>query len=322
MVTAALRHAGTGMATGSTLDDRTAAVRRFNRFYTREIGFLHEHLHDSGFVLSEARVLYELAQCGETTATELRRRTGIDAGYLSRLLRRFEEKGLVARRASPDDGRRSLLSLTEQGRETFAGLDAAARREAGALIAPLTEDAQEQLVTAMAALENALGAGRLDPARIVLRDPRPGDFGWIVARHGALYAEEYGWDATFEGLVAQVISDIVQNFDPARERVWIADHDGIRLGSICLVRQSDEVAKLRLLFVEPAARGLGLGRRLVAECIAFARAAGYARITLWTNDVLTTARAIYAKAGFRLVAAEPRRNFGKDLVSETWELDL
>ncbi|ALA17123.1 DNA-binding MarR family transcriptional regulator/predicted GNAT family acetyltransferase [Chelatococcus caeni] len=322
MATAALRQDETGVDTGNTVEDRIAAVRRFNRFYTREIGFLHEHLHDSGFVLSEARVLYELAHCGETTATELRRETGLDAGYLSRLLRRFEDKGLLARRPSPEDGRQSLLSLTPEGQKTFARLDAAARREVGALVAPLPEDAQEKLVAAMAALEGVLGTGRLDPARLVLRRHRPGDLGWIVARHGALYAEEYGWDASFEGLAAKVVGEIAENFDPVRERIWIAEHDGVRLGSICLVRQSDEVAKLRLLLVEPAARGLGLGRRLVAECIAFARAAGYARITLWTNDVLTTARAIYAKAGFRLVASEPHRSFGQDLVGETWELDL
>lgn len=322
MATAALRHDETSIDPGDTFEGRVAAVRRFNRFYTREIGFLHEHLHDSGFVLSEARVLYELAHCEETTATDLRRETGVDAGYLSRMLRRFEDKGLLARRPSPEDGRQSLLSLTAAGRETFAHLDTAARREVGALIAPLPEDAQERLIAAMAALEAVLGSGRLDPARLVLRRHRPGDLGWIVARHGALYAEEYGWDASFEGLAAKVVGEIAENFDPARERFWIAEHDGVRLGSICLVRQSDEVAKLRLLLVEPAARGLGLGRRLVAECIAFARAAGYARITLWTNDVLTTARAIYAKAGFRLVGSEPHRSFGQDLVGETWELDL
>jgi DNA-binding MarR family transcriptional regulator/GNAT superfamily N-acetyltransferase len=308
------------IAANSALQNRVAAVRRFSRFYTRTIGVLQEGLLHSPFSLTEARVLYELAQRAGVTATELGRELDLDGGYLSRILQRFERDGLLARVSSETDRRQSLLSLTGAGRDAFAPLDARSRDEVGTRLATLPEPAQVSLIASMGRIETLLGERRTAPW--LLRQHRPGDIGWVVARHGALYAAEYGFDARFEALVAQVAGEFLAAHDPARERCWIAEHDGINVGSVFLVRKSDEVAKLRLLIVEPAARGLGIGRRLVAECIGFARDSGYRGITLWTNDVLTAARNIYQQAGFRLVASAPHRDFGTPIVGEDWELSL
>jgi DNA-binding MarR family transcriptional regulator/N-acetylglutamate synthase-like GNAT family acetyltransferase len=308
------------MADSSALSQRVAAVRRFSRAYTRIIGVLQEGMLDSRFTLAEARVLYELAERGVLTATELGRELELDAGYLSRILHRFEHDGLLVREPSETDRRQNMLSLTEAGRDAFAPLDARSREEVGALLARLPEPAQASLVTAMQRIAALLGASR--PAPWLLRQHRPGDIGWVVARHGALYAEEYGLDARFEALVARVAGEFLAQHDPARERCWIAEHDGVNVGSVFLVRKSDQEAKLRLLLVEPAARGLGIGRRLVGECLGFARETGYHRVTLWTNEVLVAARAIYQQAGFRLLTSAPHRDFGPPMVGEDWELDL
>ena len=304
----------------AALDHRVAAVRRFNRFYTREIGVLGDGLLQSGFSLAEARVLYELAQRPGTTASELGRDLTLDSGYLSRILQRFERDGLVARAACETDRRQSLLSLTDSGRAAFAPLDTRSREQIGTLLAGLAEPAQASLVAAMNRIETLLGARHAVPW--LLRQHRPGDIGWVVSRHGALYAKEYGLDARFEALVASVAGEFLAQHDPARERCWIAERDGVNVGSVFLMRKSNEVAKLRLLIMEPAARGLGIGRRLVAECISFAREAGYRNITLWTNDVLVAARAIYQQAGFHLVASAPHRDFGPPMVGEDWDLAL
>ncbi len=308
------------MAESIALTHRVSAVRRFNRYYTRVIGALQEGLLQSRFTLAEARVLYELAQRDDLTATDLGRELELDPGYLSRILQRFERDGLIAREPSRTDRRRCLLSLTEAGRDAFAPLDARSREEIATLLAGLPDPAQTSLVTAMNRIETLLGGPR--PAPWLLRQHRPGDIGWVVARHGALYAEEYGFDARFEALVARVAGEFLAQHDPIRERCWIAEHDGVNVGSVFLVRKSDEEAKLRLLLAEPAARGLGIGRRLVAECIGFAGATGYSRVTLWTNEALAAARAIYQQAGFHLVASAPHRDFGPPMVGEDWELAL
>jgi DNA-binding MarR family transcriptional regulator/GNAT superfamily N-acetyltransferase len=303
-----------------SLDQRVAAVRRFSRFYTRVIGALREGLLQSRFSLAEARVLYELAHRDEPTATELGRDLEMDAGYLSRMLQAFERDGLLARSASGTDRRQNMLSLTAAGADAFAPLDARSRAEVGALLAGLSEPAQSDLIAAMQRIEALLGTSR--PPAWLLRQHRPGDIGWVIARHGALYADEYAFDHRFEALVAQVAGGFLAEHDPARERCWIAERDGVNAGSVFLVRKSDDMAKLRLLIVEPTARGLGIGRRLVAECIGFARQAGYCGITLWTNDILLAARAIYQQVGFRLVASRPHSDFGPPCVGEDWELTL
>ena len=295
-------------------------MRRFSRFYTGVIGALQEGLLQSEFSLTEARVLYELANRDGVTASTLGRDLGLDAGYLSRILQRFAQDGLLARTVSEADRRQSVLALTDAGRAAFAPLDARSREQVGTMLASLPEPAQAAVVSSMARIETLLGASPPTPWR--LRDPEPGDIGWVVSRHGALYSGEYGFDARFEALVAQVAGAFLANHDPARERCWIAERDGVRLGSVFMVRADDDLAKLRLLLVEPTARGLGIGKRLVAECIAFARAAGYRRVTLWTNDVLVAAREIYRAAGFRLVASKPHGNFGPPMVGEDWDLTL
>ncbi len=302
------------------MEDRIAAVRRFSRHYTRVIGVLQEGLLQSAFSLTEARVLYELAHQPGVTATALGRELGVDAGYLSRILAGFADRGLLERRADAADRRQSRLRLTAAGEAAFAPLDARSRAEVTALLAALPEAAQRELVAAMSRIERLLDG--VTPASWRLRGPQVGDIGWVVERHGALYAAEYGFDARFEALVAQVAGAFLGQNDPARERCWIAERDGARLGSVFLVQADDEQAKLRLLLVEPAARGLGIGKQLVAECVGFARASGYKRITLWTNDVLVVARAIYQKAGFRLVASKAHTMFGPSIVGEDWELVL
>ena len=307
----------------SEFDRRVAAVRGFNRFYTTQIGVLHEGLLQSPFSLTEARVLYELAHRARPTATLLGKELGLDAGYLSRILRGFTQHGLVARTSSSADGRQTLLSLTRKGRRAFATLDARSRAEIGALLRARPAAEQARLIQAMRTIEDLLGAR---PERAVasylMRPPEPGDMGWVVHRHGALYAQEYGWDEQFEALVAAIVAKFVRRFDPKRERCWIAEREGGIVGSVVLVSHSKTVAQLRLLLIEPTARGLGIGARLVSECERFARHVGYRKITLWTNSVLVAARHIYEKAGFRLVARKRHRSFGHDLVGETWELTL
>jgi DNA-binding MarR family transcriptional regulator/GNAT superfamily N-acetyltransferase len=309
------------MASGDDGDERIAAVRRFNRFWTRRIGALGEGHLETPFSLTEARVLYELAQRDSATATELIQELGLDAGYLSRILRGFQERGIIDRRPSEADARQSRLSLTAAGRDAFAEVDAAARRDIGDMLGALAEPEQDRLVAAMGTIERALG-GEEPVEPFVLRPPRPGDLGWVVQSHGELYAREYGWDVRFEGLIADVIGGFVRSFDPARERCWIAERGGQNVGSIFLVRGTDEVAKLRLLLVDPRARGLGIGVRLVRECVAFAREVGYRRISLWTQENLVAARRIYAAEGFRLTHREEHDSFGVPLKAETWELEL
>jgi DNA-binding MarR family transcriptional regulator/GNAT superfamily N-acetyltransferase len=302
------------------LPARIAAVRRFSRFYTRIIGALREGLLQSRFTLTEARVLYELAQQSGITATDLGRQLDLDAGYLSRILQRFEREDLVTRTPLETDRRQSLLALTPGGEEAFAPIDARSREEVGTLLTALPPHAQADLVAAMGRIETLLDAPAQAPWR--LRSHQAGDIGWVIARHGALYAQEYKFDSRFETMVARVAADFLAQHDPARERCWIAERDGVNLGSVFLVRKSNEIAKLRLLIVEPAARGLGIGRHLVTECIGFARQAGYRGITLWTNDVLVAARAIYQRAGFRLVASAPHADFGPPMIGEDWDLSL
>jgi len=301
---------------------RIAAVRRFSRFYTRRIGVLQEGLLASPFSLAEGRVLYELAQRPQMTARDLARELGMDTGYLSRILRDFETRGLVRRATSRDDARQRPLALTAEGKRAFASLDRRSAKEVAELLAPLPESAQARLTGAMSAIESLLEPVDTAPAPFVLRPHRPGDMGWVVQAHGEIYAHEYGWDERFEALVARVAADFIDHFDPRRERCWIAERDGERVGSVFVVRKSAHVAKLRLLIVDPKTRGLGLGRLLVDECIRFARDVGYRTLTLWTQENLAAARAIYRAAGFRRAASEPNAGFGVPLVSETWELAL
>jgi DNA-binding MarR family transcriptional regulator/GNAT superfamily N-acetyltransferase len=309
--------------------DRIAALRAFNRFYTRRIGVLHEGLLDSRFSLTESRLLWELAHREDTTATELAAALDIDPGYLSRLLRGFRQRGLVKASRSARDGRQTRLSISAAGRRAFAPLDQRSQAQVAALLDTLPDAQQQELLAAMARIESLLGARSRAPA-FLLRPHRPGDIGWVVSRHGALYAQEYGWDQRFEALVAQIAARFVEQFDAAREACWIAERDGAHIGSVFLVQARDEAtqaiepgtAQLRMLLVEPSARGLGLGKALVDECERFARQAGYRRIRLWTNSVLLAARGIYQRAGYRLRASEVHHSFGHDLVGETWELEL
>lgn len=304
------------------LADGARRARRFSRFWTREIGLLHEGLLGTRHSLAEARVLYELGQVRETTASELAAALAVDPGHLSRVLARLHDAGLVERTRSPEDGRRQILSLSAGGRDAFAELDRRSAGEAAALLERLPPTGQARLLGAMATIEELLGGGDRSPA-LVLRAPRPGDYGWVVGRHGALYAGEWGFDETFEALVGRIVADYVERHDPARESAWIATLDGEPVGSVFCVDLGDGVAKLRLLLVEPAARGRQVGRQLVEECIRFARAAGYRELTLWTQSQLEAARRIYARAGFELVAAEePTLQFGRMSASETWTLVL
>ncbi len=306
----------------ASLDQRLEAVRRFNRFYTKQIGVLHEGLLRSPFSLTQVRVLYELAHRDRPTASVLVEELGLDAGYLSRILRGFRKRGLIARRASETDGRQTLLWLTEQGEKAFAALDGRAREEIRGMLSDLSAAEQARLVEAMHSIEQLLGAGPGHAAPYILRPHQPGDMGWVVYRHGVVYAQEYGWDEEFEALVASIVARFIENYDPKHERCWIAEKDGGIVGSVFLVTKSKTVAQLRLLLVEPKARGLGIGSRLTDECVRFARRTGYRRIVLWTNDVLHAARHIYEKAGFGVVREEKHHSFGCDLVGETWELRL
>lgn len=308
--------------TAAETSHRIDAVRRFNRFYTKEIGVLPDGLLQSPYSLAQARVIYELAQCEATTATALGGDLGLDPGHLSRILRGLQRAGLLDRRRSERDGRQILLNLTAAGRDAFAMLDGRSRAEVGAMLAAHTVANQRRLVAAMATIADVLGTPERERPPYMLRPHQPGDMGWVVHRHAVLYAEEYGFDERFEALVATIVAEFVDQFEPRRERCWIAEIDGEIVGSVFLVRQSDTAAKLRLLLVEPTARGLGLGARLVTECIRFARRTGYHRITLWTNSVLVAARHIYRQTGFELVDQDCHNSFGHDLIGETWELAL
>jgi DNA-binding MarR family transcriptional regulator/GNAT superfamily N-acetyltransferase len=320
-----------GVTSHATAVARVDAIRRFNRYYTARIGVLREGLLDSKFTLTESRLLWELAHRDQCTATELARALDLDTGYLSRLLSGFKQRELVRSTRSADDARHQHLTLTARGRRAFAPLDARSQADVNALLATLSESEQQQLLDAMATIERVLdheSAPRQTPC--LLRPHRAGDIGWVVSRHGALYAREYGWDMTFEALVARIAADFIDRFDPQREACWIAERDGVNVGGVFLVHARDDttqevrdgVARLRLLLVEPAARGLGLGVRLVDECTRFARQVGYRKIVLWTHSNLLAARGIYAKAGYQLTGQERHHHFGHDLVGETWELPL
>ena len=306
----------------SEFDQRVAAVRRFNRFYTRQIGLLQEGYLKSPFSLSEVRVLYELAHREKPAAAELSRDLGLDAGYLSRVLRGFEKRRLISRTRSESDGRQSHLALTARGQAAFAPLERRSHQEIGEIVAALPAPEQIRLVDAMHVIQSILGARPEQKVPYILRPHQPGDMGWVVHRHGALYAQEYGWDERFEAMVAEIVAKFIHNYDSKKERCWIAEKDGEIVGTVFLVKQSKTVAKLRLLLVEPKARGLGIGARLVEECIRFARQAGYRKMTLWTNSILRAARHIYEETGFRLVHEERHKSFGHDLVGETWEREL
>ncbi|WP_348626512.1 bifunctional helix-turn-helix transcriptional regulator/GNAT family N-acetyltransferase [Chelatococcus daeguensis] len=309
---------------GNMQDAAIAAIRQFNRFHTKLVGALNEHLLASDYSLPQVRVLYEIANAppaAPLSANDLAEALRLDPGYLSRLIGGLEAKGLILREPAPGNARRQELRLTETGRAEFARLDSASAAEVEALIAPLSERDRRELVGAMARIRQLLG-DRTEDRFVVLRDPEPGDLGWIVHRQARLYAEEYGWDWTYEGLVAEIVGQFVKHFDPAGERAWVAERDGGIVGSIFVVREDDATARLRLLYVEPSARGLGLGRRLVEEALRFAGARGYRRMILWTNDVLVSARRIYEAAGFRLIDEKPHHSFGQDLVGQTWERAL
>jgi len=300
---------------------RVAAIRRFNRFYTRKIGVLEQQLLQSAFSLTEARVLFELAQRTDPTAKEIGAELGLDPGYLSRIVQSFLEKELVTRKTVPSDRRQFRLALTSKGRLAFGRLNRSSYEDVGGMLEKLPAGDERRLVDAMTTIERVLERNA-DRPQAILRNHRPGDMGWVVQQHGLLYTREFDWDISFEGMVAGIVAQFLKNFDPAWERCWIAEIDGAQVGSVFLVRQSDEIAKIRLLLVDPAGRGIGLGKRLVDECIAFARQCGYAKITLWTQSMLLPARGIYESAGFVHVASEPHRSFGQDLIGETWELKL
>jgi DNA-binding MarR family transcriptional regulator/GNAT superfamily N-acetyltransferase len=303
-------------------DGQISAVRAFNRFYTRKLGVLDQQLLKSPFSLSEARVLYELATRENLSAKEIGIELGLDPGYLSRIVQNFDDSGLITRKPVPTDRRQYQLGLTAKGRQAFAKLSRSSHDDVAGMLAALAPGDTSRLIEAMSVIGRLLGTSPVTRPPAVLREPRPGDIGWIVQSHGALYASEYGFDSSFEGLVAEIVAKFLNSFDASRERCWIADIDGVQVGSVFLVRHTDDVAKLRLLLVDPAGRGQRLGQRLVAECVTFAKACGYRKITLWTQSILVAARKIYQDAGFTLVATEPHRSFGQSLIGETWELEL
>jgi DNA-binding MarR family transcriptional regulator/GNAT superfamily N-acetyltransferase len=308
--------------TTADLAQRVAAVRAFNRFYTLRMGWLRRGFLKSPFSLTQARVLYELAHRERPNATVLAKDLDLDAGYLSRILRRFVQDGLLKRTPSRTDGRQRHLALTKAGRQAFATLDRASRTEAGDLLGALDPDGQNRLTAAMGTIQRILAADQTRPDSFLLRPHRVGDMGWIVHRQAMLYAREYGWTEQFEGLAAGIAGKFIENYDPACECCWIAEREGEIVGSVFVVQHSKTEARLRLLYVEPAARGLGVGRRLTEEAIRFARDRGYRTLKLWTNDILVSARRIYEGAGFRLVEEERHHSFGHDLVGQTWVLKL
>lgn len=309
--------------TGLDLDQSAEAVRRFNRLYTKKIGILGDRYLRSPFSLTEVRVLYELAHRDDMTASELGKELELDAGYLSRILRGFEERGFVKKTRSQSDGRQSLLSLTNHGRNASAELNQRSHDDIGAMLSGLEAGRRDRLIRSFGEIEHLLGGSPDDvKAPYLLRPQQPGDIGWVVHRHGLLYAEEYGFDERFEAMVAEIVAEFIRNLDPRRERCWIAERESEIVGSVFLVRQSETIAKLRLLLVEPSARGLGIGRRLVEECIRFARQSGYREITLWTHSILTAARKIYEQAGFHRTDAKPHADWGPEVIGETWVLNL
>ena len=298
-----------------------SAIRGFNRFYTRKIGVV-DGVASSPFSLAEARVLYELAHREQPTATDIRKELGLDAGYMSRILRGFERRKLVTRERSRTDEREKFLSLTAKGRKAFAPLDQRSNRDVEAMLEELSPAARKELVHSAQTIRRLLGDKAGEKVPYLLRQHQPGDLGWIVHRQAILYADEYGWDGTYEALAAEIVAQFIKNYDSKCERCWIAEKDGERVGAVFVAKASDETAKLRLLHVEPEARGLGIGKRLVDECVRFARQAGYRKMTLWTQSILHAARHLYKQAGFRIVREEQHRSFGRDLTAETWELDL
>jgi DNA-binding MarR family transcriptional regulator/GNAT superfamily N-acetyltransferase len=305
----------------ATTDHSVAAVRAFNRFYTNVLGLLQEGLLRTPYSLTEARVIYELGRRRATEVGELRRDLRIDAGYLSRMLARFEEDGLVTRRRSDADGRRQVIGLTARGRRAFTTLNSRSTEEIRVLLDPLSTGDRRRLIGSMEAVRQIL-EGSPRTRRRVLRAPGPGDYGWVVHRHGVLYRQEYAWNEEFEALVARIVADYVDGHDPQREAAWIAEADGEPVGCVFCMKKEEAVAQLRLLLVEPSARGMGVGTRLVDECVAFAKQRGYTEMMLWTNDVLDDARRIYERFGFRLVEEEKHHSFGHDLVGQNWWLDL
>lgn len=306
----------------NTAEERVATIRHFNRFFTRQIGVLREGLLHSPYTLTEARILFELTHRDHLTASTLCHELGLDAGYLSRILLRLEQQGLIEKVRSESDGRQRLLHLTPVGEKAGTLLDQRSQDEVAEMLSEHSEEEQQRLLKAMQTIESILDKGFKFSEPFFLRPHEPGDMGWVAHRHGILYAQEYGWDEHFEALVAQIVSDFINKYNPAREHCWIAEMNGEIVGFVFVVQASEMVAKLRLLLVEPKARGLGLGTRLVEECIRFARRKGYQKLMLWTNSVLLEARHIYQKLGFTLVEQEEHHSFGHDLVGETWELNL
>lgn len=304
------------------ISERVEAVRRFNRFYTKQIGVVTSQYLSTPYSLTEARVIYELAHHEVTTAAAICAELEMDAGYLSRILRNFDKQGLLEKQINPGDRRQTVLHLTAKGKEAFAMLNARSHTGIETMLNELSGEDQNRMLEAMQTIELLLGAPPEHKVSYILRPHQPGDMGWVVHRHGVLYAQEYGWDETFEGLVAEIVANFIKNYDSRRERCWIAEKDGQNVGSVFLVNKDETTAKLRLMLVEPHARGLGIGSRLTEECIRFARYTGYSKILLWTNSVLLAARHMYAKAGFQLIEEQPHHSFGKDLVGETWELIL
>jgi DNA-binding MarR family transcriptional regulator/GNAT superfamily N-acetyltransferase len=303
--------------------DRVAAVRRFNRFYTRHIGLLDEGLLSSPLSLTQVRTLYELAHRKQSTAAELCDALSLDPGYLSRILTGFEKSHLIEKKESAKDARQTLLALTRKGRQVFGPLNARSDEQVSSILSKLSPARQTDLLHSMRTVESVLSSDTASATSYVLRQHRPGDMGWVVWRHGVLYSQEYGYDERFEALVAGIVAEFVEKLDPAHERCWIAERDGENVGAVFLVKKSQTVAKLRLLLVEPSARGLGIGKQLVSECVRFARRAGYKKILLWTQSELAAARGIYRRAGFELVGKEKHASWSrKDLIAETWELKL
>jgi DNA-binding MarR family transcriptional regulator/N-acetylglutamate synthase-like GNAT family acetyltransferase len=298
------------------------AVRRFSRFYTRRIGVLEEGVLGSEFSLTEARILYELAHGETTTASELAKELGLNPGYLSRTLKKLEDRRLLSRTPSTEDARQQHLALTDKGAQRFAELNGRSRDDIAAMLARLSATEEKRLIGALGEVESLLGAEALRRVPYILRPHQPGDIGWAVQKHGELYAREYGFDESFEALAAEIGSKFLKEFDPKKERAWIAEKDGETVGCVFLIKLSDEVAKLRMLLVDPKARGLGIGKRLVEECIRFARDRGYKKITLWTNDILVAACHIYRETGFKMIAEERHHSFGHEMVGQTWELEL
>ena len=308
--------------THAILQEHISAVRHFNRFFTRQIGALREGLLHSSYSLTEARIIFELANRSNLTASDLCHELGLDAGYLSRILNKFEQQNLIEKTRSNDDGRQRLINLTAEGQKAFSLLDNRSSDEVSEMLSELSEGDRVRLIEAMHTVEGILDHGLKYAEPFYLRHHEVGDMGWVIHQHGLLYNQEYGWDESFEALVAQICADFINNYDPQKERCWIAEMQGEQVGSVFCVKASEEVAKLRLLLVDPKVRGLGLGTRLVEECIRFAKRSGYKKLTLWTNDVLVEARHIYEKKGFKLVEEEHHHSFGHDLIGENWDLML